>query len=383
MRTLISISLILVAAIAAALWLQQDPGSAVLRFRHWQLETSVVVLVVILFVAFYGAHKFFNLLRVLSQWKQWRLRRSERQAHTALQRGLKELAEGRWHEAEKRLSKSAKHSATPFLHYLAAAEAAQQRHADQARDEYLEAALESFPGASLAVGLTQADLQTAHGQEEQAVATLLRLHEEQPKHSGILARLARVLVQVKDWERLQTLLPDLRKYDALPEAEMRTLEQRAFKAQLERHAHRLEDLQRHWKQLPHSLQKDPELVGVYADRLAALGHTNLAIILLSDVLKKNWDEMLARRYGQLESSDFKTQLKQAERWIEKHPESPAAWYSFGLLRAREEDFAGAQQALEKSQRLRAHALTARALSDLFAHQGNYQAALEQLHRLTP
>ena len=380
MRTLISISLILIAAIAAALWLQQDPGSAVLRFRHWQLETSAVVLVIVLFAAFYVVHRLFNLLRVISQWKQWRLRRSERHAHSALQRGLKELAEGRWHEAEKRLSKSAKHSATPFLHYLAAAEAAQQRHADQARDEYLEAALHSFPSASLAVGLTQADLQTAHGQEEQAVATLLRLHEAQPKHSGILARLARVLLQLKDWDRLQTLLPDLRKHDALPEDEMRALEQRAFKAQLERHAHRLEELQRHWKQLPHSLQKDAELVGVYADRLAELGHTNLATILLSDVLKKNWDEALARRYGQLESSDFKAQMKQAERWTAQHTESPAAWYSFGLLRAREQDLAGAQQALEKSQRLRPHKLTARALSDLFEHQGDFKAALAELRK---
>jgi HemY protein len=381
MRTLISISLLLIAAIAAALWLQQDPGSAVLRFRHWQLETSAVVLVIVLFAAFYVVHRLFNLLRAVSQWKQWRLRRSERHAHSALQRGLKELGEGRWHEAEKRLSKSAKHSATPFLHYLAAAEAAQQRHADQERDTYLEAALQSFPSASLAVGLTQVDLQTAHGQAEQALATLLRLYEEQPKHSGILARLARVLVQLKDWERLQTLLPALRKYDALAEADMRALEQRAFKAQLERHAHRLEDLQRHWKQLPHSLQKDPELVGVYADRLAELGHTNLAAILLSDVLKKKWDEALARRYGQLESSDFKAQMKQAERWTDQHPESPAAWYSFGLLRACEQDYTGAQQALEKSQRLRAHNLTARALSDLFAHQGNYQAALTELRKV--
>jgi HemY protein len=380
MRTLISISLILIAAIAAALWLQQDPGSAVLRFRHWQLETSAVVLVIILFAAFYVAHRLFNLLRAVSQWKQWRLHRSERHAHTALQRGLKELAEGRWHEAEKRLSKSAKHSTTPFLHYLAAAEAAQQRHADSARDEYLEAALHSFPSASLAVGLTQADLQSAHGQQEQALATLLRLYESEPKHSGILARLARALLQLKDWERLQNLLPALRKHDALSEDEMRSIEQRVFKAQLERHAHTLSDLQQHWKQLPHSLQKDAELVGVYADRLASLGHANLAAILLSDVLKKNWDEALARRYGQLESSDFKAQMKQAERWTDQHPESPAAWYSFGLLRAREQDYTGAQQALEKSQRLRAHNLTARALSDLLEHQGDYKAALAELRK---
>jgi HemY protein len=380
MRTLISISLILIAAIAAALWLQQDPGSAVLRFRHWQLETSAVVLVIILFAAFYVAHRLFNLLRAVSQWKQWRLHRSERHAHTALQRGLKELAEGRWHEAEKRLSKSAKHSTTPFLHYLAAAEAAQQRHADSARDEYLEAALHSFPSASLAVGLTQADLQSAHGQQEQALATLLRLYESEPKHSGILARLARALLQLKDWERLQNLLPALRKHDALSEDEMRSIEQRVFKAQLERHAHTLSDLQQHWKQLPHSLQKDAELVGVYADRLASLGHANLAAILLSDVLKKNWDDALARRYGQLESSDFKAQMKQAERWTDQHPESPAAWYSFGLLRAREQDYTGAQQALEKSQRLRAHNLTARALSDLLEHQGDYKAALAELRK---
>jgi HemY protein len=380
MRTLISISLILIAAIAAALWLQQDPGSAVLRFRHWQLETSAVVLIIILFTAFYVAHRLFNLLRAVSQWKQWRLHRSERHAHTALQRGLKELAEGRWHEAEKRLSKSAKHSTTPFLHYLAAAEAAQQRHADSARDEYLEAALHSFPSASLAVGLTQADLQSAHGQQEQALATLLRLYESEPKHSGILARLARALLQLKDWERLQNLLPALRKHDALSEDEMRSIEQRVFKAQLERHAHTLSDLQQHWKQLPHSLQKDAELVGVYADRLASLGHANLAAILLSDVLKKNWDEALARRYGQLESSDFKAQMKQAERCTYQHPESPAAWYSFGLLRAREQDYTGAQQALEKSQRLRAHNLTARALSDLLEHQGDYKAALAELRK---
>ena len=97
-------------------------------------------------------------------------------ARRQLNQGLIDLAEGRFEQAENHLMRLVDFSESPLVHYLAAARAAQLQGKHDARDNYLKAAHEANPDAGLAIGVTQAELQLAHLQTEQALATLTHLH---------------------------------------------------------------------------------------------------------------------------------------------------------------------------------------------------------------
>ena len=138
-------------------------------------------------------------LRVLSRlWHtpervaEWRRKRRLQRAHRSLTRGLVELAEGRWKVAERHLTKHAEQSETPLINYLAAARAAQLQDEHARRDDYLHLAHESMPSADVAVGLTQAELQLAHQQYEQALATLMHVRSLSPKHNYVLKLLKKL-----------------------------------------------------------------------------------------------------------------------------------------------------------------------------------------------
>ena len=85
--------------------------------------------------------------------------------------------------SEKNLMRHATDSEMPLITYVAAARAAQLQGEHERRDAHLRRAFEQIPEAHVAVLLTQAELQIAHKQHEQALATLRRLQEVDPDHA--------------------------------------------------------------------------------------------------------------------------------------------------------------------------------------------------------
>ena len=100
---------------------------------------------------------------------------------------------------------------TPLLNYLTAARAAQKMGDSKLRDHYLREAQHSMPDAKIAVELTQAQLQLANNQWEQALATLRHLHDLAPHHPYVLKLLMNLYKEIRDWPQLIAILPDLRK----------------------------------------------------------------------------------------------------------------------------------------------------------------------------
>ncbi|WBV63404.1 hypothetical protein PGH43_00365 [Legionella pneumophila 130b] len=68
-----------------------------------------------------------------------------------------------------------------------------------------------MPEAKIAVELTQAQLQLANHQWEQALATLKHLQDLAPRHPYVLKLLMNLYEEIKDWQQLIALLPDLKK----------------------------------------------------------------------------------------------------------------------------------------------------------------------------
>ncbi len=382
MRILLWVVLTLVAAGVIAYPLLQDPGYVLLGYGKWTVETSAAVLVVVLALGFavlyYALRAFAGVRAAPRRLRRWRqIKRGER-ARRYLSQGLVELAEGNWVAAERSLLRQVDASDTALLNYLGAARAAQQRGDSERRDQYLKAAHESMPSADVAVGLTQADLQLAQGQYEQALATASHLQRIAPRHAHVLKLLHRLYYEVGDWERLREILPDLRRRRVLGDDELDALTREVHEQLLAAAAQGGDalHLNQAWNRVPKDLRRDPAVIGCYAQHLLSLGEGAAAERLLARAIGSQWDGELVRLYGLAEAADEAAQLRRAESWLQDHPQDPALLLSLARLAQRNRLWGKARIYLESAIGAGAPAEAYRNLAVLLEQMGDRDAALE-------
>jgi len=303
----------------------RDHGLVAIAYQGRLIETSVNVALVVLGLTAllcYGATRLVAYL--------WSLqRRLHGLAHTHktgkarqdLVAGAIALAEGHWRQAEEALYRSAEISEAPFLHYLAAARAAQAQHgtreteqgsgklrAHERRDHYLDLARETTPKADLAVALTSAELHLEHGEIERARDVLQRLRSLHPAHPEVLRAALRFHVERGEWSEVLGLLPALNKRKALAAEEVSARQVEAH-AGLLRAAEDHESLEKAWAQVPTPLRKRPPVLYAYASQLQRYGAGSRVISLIHKTLKSDWDSALCACYGTIDGGDTAAQIR--------------------------------------------------------------------------
>ncbi len=352
MKTLIIGLLMLAVSVVLALLLKEDNGYLMLGYGPWTVEGSLaffLLLDLLLFLFLYlSLRVLVNLWAVPRRVQDWSARRGALRARKSLTQGLVALSEGDWNEAEKRLLRHAEYSETPLLNYLAAARSAQHQGAHERRDHYLHLAHESMPSADIAVSLTQAELQLAHEQLEQALATLMHLRTIAPRHTYVLTLLKELYLRLGDWEQLQRLLPELRKRKVLEKEELRQLERTIYGKRLEIVAGEADadGLMRVWNEIPKGLRSDRDLVTAQARYLLARGRLEQAELLIREALQRHWDETLVELYGRLEGGDANQQLTTAESWLEAYSNDAVLLLALGRLSRRNRLWGKARSYLE-------------------------------------
>lgn len=337
MKLLVLFLTILLLFVWLGLKIQADPGYVLLAYHQWTIETPLWFALAAIVVAFLLFHFLLRLLTRLggmaSRWRLWAQQRRLRRAHARTSRGLIELAEGRWRDAEKDLLKAAQDTDMPLINYLSAARAAQELGEDERRDDYLHQAHLVMPSAEIAVGLTQAQLQLNHRQLEQSLATLRRLQELAPRHAHILKLLQKIYLELQDYESLEALLPNLKKAKVLTPADNLLLQQKIYSGLLQQAEKNPNPavIESVWHRIPKELQREPAILIQYVNYLIKAKQPALAEELLREALKKNWDDTLVRYYGLVESGNGDKQLTQAEHWLKQHPEDPTLLLALGRL----------------------------------------------------
>ncbi len=351
------LALLLATTFAIALGLTAyyyGPGYVVFSYADYSIETSLIFMLGVLAIVFFLLHYAIRVLSVLLHIPDYLgLRYSKRQAEkarNALVKGLIEMSEGRFSQAEKILLKQASHSDTALLNYLIAARSAQQQGAYDRRDEYLRLAHESTPSADIAIGITQAELQLAHQQYEQALATLNHLTTISPRHGYVKKLLGRVYQQLGDWDSLVNLLDDLRKSHMLSEDKYSELEVEAYSGLLnnilkQSDQQRVRDV---WQKIPKKLKDQPEIIKLYAMHLMAEHLDDEAEPLLRNFLSHHWRESLVLLYAQLNTSNPQKQLESAETWLHGHSRSAALLLVLGTLAIKSKLWGKARNYLETS-----------------------------------
>ena len=280
--------ILLLVVLAAGTWIGQmmvqDPGYVLVAFNQTTIETSVWVLLVVLLVGFLLAHWGLNLLTnammPVHRLRDWRDRRNHNVSQRKTLKGLMALSEGNWARAQRQLGQAAERSELPLINYLAAARAAHEQGDERAADDLLQKARSTTPQAEVAVGIAQAEMQLSRGQLEPCLANLLKMRKLAPKNTYIMRLLKDVYAKLNDWDAIASLLPELKRSQAVREEGLVDLERQTYMNLL---THSLEQLpvetdnaSRHsvldkaWQKLPQNLSGEPALIRRYIELLISI-----------------------------------------------------------------------------------------------------------------
>ncbi len=348
-------SFIIVLALATGLGviISQDPGYALFSYGHWTVEMplwlSAFLLILIIALTLFTIWFIKTLFSGSNKIKFWWKKHREHTARLQTYKGFLALAEGRWKNAEEYLIQSASHSETPLINYLSAAKAAEEGNSPERRDHYLQLAFDVGAGSDLAIRLTQAQLQFKHGELEESVRNLQRLHINAPKHPKVLRLLCTLYEAMLDWSALYSLLPECRKTQTLSKDELIRLEKKIYPALLPNYAAKgLKALITFWQQSPRTIQSEPAIVCDYVKLLMQQSANNEAEVLLRTKLKKNHHQSLVHLYGLVIGSSPKKQLAFAESLLPEHFKNPILLLTLGRLSLANQLWGKARDYFEKS-----------------------------------
>lgn len=335
-----------------------DSGYVLFSWGNYVVETSLGVAALLMILGMFTLYLLMRASLVLlgNDWRfnEWRRQRRSLRARRQTNYGLISLTQGQWRRAERQLTLSVKDSDTPLINYLAASRAAFEQGKTQVAETWLQEARENVRGADLAVNISQAHQLHARGQNEQALAILLKLHQQHPKHTYLLKMLVKLCIELEDWQALQELMPAVRKLKPFGVEQIAEMEEKMQLQLLERESHSGNSAQ--LKQLYHSYPRQGrQNVAValrYAQLLSGQNNEKLLEQELREILKNTWHDDLLRLYGKVKGEDAKSQLLFAEKHLTERTNNPVLLLVLGQLALRMQDYAKAKEYLEAGLRLK-------------------------------
>jgi HemY protein len=390
-KSYLAVLAILLVAALLGMAVAEDPGYLLIAWRNMSIETSIWVGIAFLLALWLVLSLLRAVIRLLNasgrRINPWSRHNRQRRANQVTTRGLLEFAEGHWAEAMRLLKRSAPHAEQPLINYLVAARAAHEQEDYAQCDGLLREAYETTPQADVAIAVTQAQLQIARGQLEQALATLTRLRKDHPKHLYALKLMGQLYAKLEDWSRLEQLLPELRRHKLLSQADQESLEHRVYIALLgeagqrqQREPGQADTLTAVWERLPKHLRHDPALVEAYCIQLRHQDRSDEAEATLRATLRDGFNERLIHLYGLVEGKDPARQLASAERLIGDHPHNATLLLALGRLALRNKLWGKAREYLDASFASKRDIQTCAELVRLLEHMGDQKSSQQMLRQ---
>lgn len=351
---------LLIVAVAAALawhWLAANPGYVLVRLGQTTLETSVVVALALLVLAWLAVGIVWRLLRW--PFRAWG-RAVKRRGRERLANGLTAFAEGDYSQAERDLGKAAQHEAfrTPAL--LVLARAAHERGAE---DRATQALGDVGASGERAADALRARFLIENGKPREAL-DLLKVKGAQDalslrgRHLLVDTALALGEPQVA-----LDALPPLARSQSLTSDAQAELETRVLAAALVA-APDANALNALWSRATRAQRRHPELVEAFARRSAAFGQTLAAMDEIESAQRREWSDALAAAYGELGDAEVAARLRNAQGWLALAPNSAPLLVTLGRLQAQQNNVAAAEESLQRALALAPTASAWEALGDV-------------------
>ncbi len=382
MRAILITAVIVAIVIAAAVFLQQDPGSVRAEFMGNSYEGPLAYVALAALVGFIALYLLVRLLGWLfnapRRFGQIMNRRQNDAALGRLVDGNIDLAEGRFARAERVLLKDVPAGPQATLHYVAAAQAANARGNSEQRDAYIKKAVTDSPNAKNALFLKQAAMQLESDDFESALATLDQLKGHDPRSPVVQALRARALRRAGHHDQLVDQLAELRKREALPDAELTELEAETAVAVISSCDDNL--VAKIWKSLPASTRDNATAIGAYAQRLISLNDTGTAERVVGDALGRNMSDDLASLYGKITGADGARQLSRVESLLKTNENNASLLAAAGQICLRQELWGKAKSYLEQAAAIADSPVAQQGLADVARQSGDDAGATAHLNR---
>lgn len=322
----------------ALLWqvIASDPGLVIVRFRGYDISTSVPVAGLFLVLAGLAIWLLLTIIRVpFRVWTGYRQRR----ARARLSDGLIALHEGRWLRAQKMLEKAADETRVRLPALLAAAAAARARGDDADAEHLLDlAAAQPDRGA---VALQRARLALAAKQPAAALAQLDGM-AVRPPPPAVHALRAQALADSGRASEALPLLATIRRSRVLSDTAATAFERELHVLAL-RQSPDAGALDALWRKIPSAVRDDADVVASYARRAIDLGMEAQAAQAIEHALKRNWADPLAALYGELPRPRDGSRLATAEAWLRAHASSPDLLLALSRICRSEERWLDAEE----------------------------------------
>lgn len=382
MRLVLTILLVLSAALGLGIFLENNPGRLVFSYGDVMVQTSFaffVIVAVIVFIALYYLFSLIgNLLRLPGDLERWSTHRRTRRSEKYLTQGFLGLVEGNWQAAEQAFRKGAAYSRQPMVNYLGAARAAQQQGAITQRDNYLRLAHEFSGGSTVAVGLTQAELQLSQQQTEQAYATLRHLDTDKSGQVQAKLMLLEASSELKEWQQVLDLLRGFGRGKLLPKEKIKSQQLQAYAGLLQQAGKSIDQykLQAEWNKIPKKLKNELYLIEAYVRERLRFPDTDDCERLIRQTLKRKWDSVMVGLYGVVVASNQAKQLVFAERMLTAHAADTMLLLTLGRLCKRQSLWGKAKTYLQECIDIQASPEAYQELASLLEQQGEHNAAAE-------
>lgn len=393
MRLFIVFCLFIVAGSFLAYKIQQGSGYVLLVWGDTSIEMSLWFALGIVLVSVFVIYLVMVLIRgsvrSMSSAKQKITGYGADKAQQQTVSGLIDFIEGDWLPAQKKLTRAAKKVSSPIINYLAAARCAYEMDNEQEALQLLHRAEKSIDNAGLAVALTQARMQLANKQYEQALATLARAADINPQHNVVLGLQQQVYVAVKDWDALKKLLPKLHQKNIGSTKQRYQLEQmlyqERFVSAITKQStlpddKKLSMVQQDWASIPSHFQKDSLILKSYVEELIGLKQYDEAESLLLKGLSQEWNDQWVLMYGLIISSRPEKALKNAERWLKRESKNAVLLLTLGRLCLQNQQWGRARDFFTQSLGLQSKPETYAELARLQQYLGATEEAQKNNHQ---
>jgi HemY protein len=374
--------------------MRNDPGYVLFSWDSYTIETSFWFFNIMLAVFFTCIYLVLRLVLFLifSDWRvNWKIEKRKKRGQRQTTRGFLSLAQGQWHTAERQLTQAASLGDNPLINFLGAARAAYEKGDHDKSDHWLKEASQSTKGAELAVAITQIQLLISRGQTEQALAVVLRLRKNNPKHKHLLKMHIKVLRELEDWVSLKELLPTVRKLVKLiPQDKLKELEEkvviqlmkRVAKGQglVVRGAGQAELVREVYNDAPRSVRLSVAVLKCYVELLLQLQQAGKAEVALRLALPSVWHDDLISLYGRIKGDDLQQQLLFAEDQLQERTNDPLLLLALARIANRVGDKDKAQEYLEAASKIKALPEVHTELGHLLTQQGEFESACEHFNK---
>lgn len=381
-RVIFVLAIALLAALLGTL-IASDAGYVVVRFRGWEISTSVWAAISALLglaVLVYCTLKLLSLaLPKNSKIADWFLAKRSLSSQRQTLQAIEEETNGNTVEAIRLLVAAGQQSPNPILHFLRASELADRIGAkDKAAELREDAAKLGEDELQVFRQLNDALALVDRSDKRQGLRALRRLLEHHPRCAPALLALVQHCVDVEDWVGALAYLDVLSRLSFAADEEIYHLLVTSWIGRL-----RQSDpisLSKVWHSVPRKLKLEPSVLLVYVVALREKGDSEKAIHELEKSLSRSWDGPAVLVYGSIEGDTTK-QLKTVEGWVKDHADEPVLHLTAGRLHKRLGQLENARAHIERSVSLGGLIDAKLELAEIYFESGETQLANEVMARI--